>query len=140
MVDTASGFALHPQLAADCHEVGDLGLCRLLLLDDRRYTWSILVPRRPGIVELHDLNEADRVALIEETTAVGQALKQGFGGDKVNVGALGNLVSQLHVHVVLRRVGDAAWPGPVWGHGRAQPYASAERQAVIRKLQKALGC
>jgi diadenosine tetraphosphate (Ap4A) HIT family hydrolase len=128
-------FLLHPQLAQDCVTVGDLPLSRLLLLDDSRYPWLVLVPRRADITELFDLDPDDRSALMEETCLVGQWLMRLCGGDKLNVGALGNLVPQLHVHVVARTVGDPAWPGPVWGHSAARSYgeqALKERLALLR--------
>lgn len=134
----SSVFSLHPNLAADCHMVCDLALCRLLLLDDCRYVWTVLVPRRPDAVELHDLNRADRIALIDETVRVGQVLQQAFDGQKLNVGALGNVVPQLHMHVILRRVDDPAWPGPVWGHSAAQPYTAAKKEAVVHQLKSRL--
>lgn len=112
---TESAFALDPRLAADTVEVGDLALCRVLLMDDARFPWLILVPRRPDVSEITDLSEADAAALWREVriaTGVMQALSK---PDKVNVGALGNVVAQLHVHVVGRFRSDPAWPGPVWG-------------------------
>ena len=130
-------FELHPQLAADCAVVGDLPLCRLLLMDDANYPWCILVPRRPGIREIHELVEADQVALLREVSALSEALQTLFAADKMNVAALGNVVPQLHVHVIARRVGDAAWPRPVWGAVPRQPYAEAEREGVVALLR---GC
>ena len=132
------GFALHPQLAADCHVVGDLGLSRVLLLDDRRYPWVVLVPRRDDITEIYQLQAADRAALIEESCRVGETLMALFGGDKLNVGALGNLVPQLHLHHVVRHRDDPAWPGPVWGHSPARPYAAGQRDEVLDRLRAAL--
>jgi diadenosine tetraphosphate (Ap4A) HIT family hydrolase len=115
-------FALDPRLSADTIPVGDLALSSVLLLDDARFPWLVLVPRRAGVSELTDLTDADAAALAHETRlAVGvmQALAR---PDKVNVGALGNVVAQLHVHVVGRFRSDPAWPGPVWGHGTRTPY------------------
>ena len=131
-------FELHPQLAADCAVVGDLPLCRLLLMDDANYPWCILVPRRPGIREIHELVEADQVALLREVSALSEALQTLFAADKMNVAALGNVVPQLHVHVIARRVGDAAWPRPVWGAVPRQPYAEDDREAVVKRLREAL--
>jgi diadenosine tetraphosphate (Ap4A) HIT family hydrolase len=126
-----TAFTLHPQLAHDCTTVGDLPLSRLLLLNDSRYPWLVLVPRRAAVTELFDLEPGDRALLLEETCLVGEQLMRLCGGDKLNVGALGNLVAQLHVHVVSRAVGDPAWPGPVWGHSAALPYAEP---ALVERL------
>jgi diadenosine tetraphosphate (Ap4A) HIT family hydrolase len=130
-------FGLHSQLAADCTAVGDLPLCRLLLMDDANYPWCILVPRRAGVREIHELDAADRAALLDEVTALSVAMQSAFAADKMNVAALGNVVPQLHVHVIARRVGDAAWPRPVWGAVARRPYAEAERDAMVGWLR---GC
>lgn len=128
-----SDFTLDPRLAADTIALGDLALSSVLLLDDKRFPWFVLVPRRPGVSELTDLTPADAARLMDETRlAVGvmQALAK---PDKVNVGALGNMVAQLHVHVIGRFRSDPAWPGPVWGHGTREPYpAHAAAQLVER--------
>jgi diadenosine tetraphosphate (Ap4A) HIT family hydrolase len=131
-------FELHPQLAADCAAVGDLPLCRLLLMDDANYPWCILVPRRPGVREIHELVEADQAALLREVTRVSVAMQSLFAADKMNVAALGNVVPQLHVHVIARRVGDAAWPRPVWGAAPRAAYVHAEHAAVIARLRQTL--
>jgi diadenosine tetraphosphate (Ap4A) HIT family hydrolase len=130
-------FALHPQLAADCTAVGDLPLCRLLLMDDANYPWCILVPRRPGVREIHELAEPDQAALLQEVTRLSVAMQSLFAADKMNVAALGNVVPQLHVHVIARRVADAAWPRPVWGAVPRRPYGEAERDAMVKRLR---GC
>ena len=130
-------FALDPRLVAATLEVGDLGLSRLLLMNDSRYVWLLLVPRRAGAVEIVDLDAANRAALIEEIAAVSRWLRRRSGIDKINVGALGNIVAQLHVHIVARRIGDAAWPGPVWGVGTAQAYGEAEGRALITEISNA---
>ncbi len=122
-------FQLHPRLAADCHLLGHFPLCALLLMDDATYPWFILVPRRPGITEIHQLDGGDRALLMEESCRLGEAVLEEFGGDKLNVAALGNVVPQLHLHHIVRRVGDPAWPGPVWGHRPPHPY---EGDAVAR--------
>lgn len=130
-----SDFLLHPRLQADCHPVGELRLCRVLLFDDSRYPWVVLVPRRPGLREIYDLDAADRATLFDEASQVGEVLMRSCPGDKLNLGALGNLVPQLHLHLVVRNQGDPAWPGPVWGHSAAAPYAAealAERLALLR--------
>lgn len=128
-------FSLHPQLAGDCHLLGDLGLTRALLLDDRRYPWVILVPRRPHLREIYQLSPSDRLALLDESCRTGEFMMQAFEGEKLNVGALGNLVPQLHIHHIVRSIGDPAWPGPVWGHSAAEPYPQkmlAERLQMLR--------
>ncbi len=131
-------FPLDPRLAADTHPIGDLPLSRLLLMDDARFPWLILVPRIAGARELIDLDEADRRALLTEITAVGRAFESFVQPDKLNIAALGNIVSQLHVHLVARFRTDAAWPQPVWGHGERIPYAVAARNARIAELRDAL--
>lgn len=135
-------FALHPTLARDTVEVARLPLCRVLLMRDRRFPWLILVPERDikgrSIREIHQLPAADRAALIEEIAGVSEAMERLFQPDKINVGALGNMVPQLHVHVVARRATDAAWPGPVWGSGPAEPYAEAELEDLRARLGSAL--
>ena len=131
-------FRLHERLAADTTVVADWGLSRVLLMEDARFPWLILVPRRAGLVELHDLKHAEGLVLIEEIRRASSGLKAITGAAKINVGALGNLVPQLHVHVVARQPGDAAWPGPVWGQGSAVPYAPDARRALLEKLATAL--
>ncbi len=132
------GFSLHPQLAADCHKVGDLPLCRVLLLDDRRYPWVILVPRRPAVSEIFQLNDVDRRSLLDESCRLAELMSQRFEGEKLNIATLGNLVLQLHLHHVLRRRDDPAWPGPVWGHSPAIPYTETEQRARIDALRDGL--
>jgi diadenosine tetraphosphate (Ap4A) HIT family hydrolase len=127
-------FTLHPTLARDTVEVIRLPLCRALLMNDRRFPWLILVPEREAIREIHELSPADRAALIEEIALGSEALERMCHPDKLNVGALGNLVPQLHVHVVARTAGDAAWPGPVWGSGAAVPYSEGEMEEVRARL------
>lgn len=126
-------FALDPRLAADTVVVGDLPLAQVLLMDDARFPWLILVPRRPGVSEITDLAPEDGAALWQEVgLAVG--VMQGLAKpDKVNVAALGNVVAQLHVHVVGRFRSDPAWPGPVWGHGAAKPYPPHARAQLIER-------
>lgn len=131
-------FELHPRLAADTVEVCRLPLSRVLLMDDARFPWLILVPERTGARELHRLDPADRARLMDEIVRASTALEALFSPDKLNVGALGNLVPQLHVHVIARRVGDAAWPGPVWGHGSREPYVPAAREDLRTRLAAAL--
>lgn len=131
-------FSLDSRLAADTIAVADLPLCRALLMRDSRTPWLILVPRRDGLSEIHDLPASDRALLIEEAAGVGARLKALTGAKKINIGALGNMVAQLHVHVVARFEGDAAWPGPVWGSGAAVPYAPEAEAALVESLREAL--
>lgn len=126
-----TAFDLHPRLAADTAFVADWPLSRVLLMNDARYRWLILVPRRAGAVEWFDLDANDRALLTEEIARAAKTLKALAAATKINVGALGNLVPQLHIHVVARSPGDPAWPGPVWGHSPATPYAAAARDAVV---------
>jgi diadenosine tetraphosphate (Ap4A) HIT family hydrolase len=128
-------FALHPRLEADTAFIADWGLSRLLLMNDTRYPWLVLVPRRADLSELHDLNHAERVVLIEEIARASRGLKALTGAAKINIGALGNLVPQLHVHVVARSPGDPSWPGPVWGYGTAAPYDDDARAAFVAKVR-----
>jgi diadenosine tetraphosphate (Ap4A) HIT family hydrolase len=132
-------FSLDPRLAADTFAVGDLKLCRALLMNDNRYPWLILVPRHAGLTEIHELPPQERGVLIEEAAFVGERLKALTGAKKINIGALGNIVSQLHIHVVARVEGDAAWPGPVWGAGKALPYAPDAADKNLAALRGALG-
>jgi diadenosine tetraphosphate (Ap4A) HIT family hydrolase len=133
-----SEFVLDPRLAADTRHVASLPLCEVLLMNDARYAWLILVPRRANLSEIHDLAHADQAQLWREVSRVAATLRTVAPCDKLNLGALGNVVRQLHVHVVARREGDAAWPGPVWGHGSAESYADACADALIATLQQAL--
>ncbi len=125
-------FALDPRLQQDTLPIGDFPLCRLLLSNDSNYPWFILVPRRADISELFQLDDADQQQLWRETSAFAELLKDSFDADKLNVAALGNVVSQLHMHVIVRRRDDAAWPAPVWGKHPARPY-TAEQVATIRE-------
>jgi diadenosine tetraphosphate (Ap4A) HIT family hydrolase len=131
-------FALHPRLAADTVFVADWSLSRVLLMNDARFPWLILVPRRAEMSELFELGGSDLETLMEEIARAGEGLKSVTRCAKINVGALGNLVPQLHIHVVGRGPGDAAWPGPVWGHGRAEPYALDVLEKRVREFVNAL--
>ena len=132
------GFQLDPRLAADTLPVARLDLCEVRLMDDARFAWLVLVPQRAGRVEVADLTPSERTLLWHEVDRAGAALRAVAPCDKLNLGALGNIVRQLHVHVVARREGDAAWPGPVWGNGPAEPFAEAARTLLVGKLQAAL--
>ena len=132
-------FELHPRLAADTGEVARLPLCRVLLMNDRRFPWLILVPARPDIREIHQLSPADRAALVEEIALVAGAMEKLHKADKMNVAALGNQVPQLHVHVIARFTTDPAWPNPVWGRGAAEPYDPAQMATTVAAVKSALG-
>jgi diadenosine tetraphosphate (Ap4A) HIT family hydrolase len=133
-----SAFTLDPQLAADTVPVKDLALCSVLLNDDANYPWLILVPRRPGMVELIDLNDADRATLWNEIALASDALKKVTGCHKLNVAQLGNQVAQLHIHIVAREKADAAWPAPVWGKAARKAYDAAARERLVAELRKHL--
>lgn len=131
-------FTLHPQLEKDGIVMGDFPLSRLLLLNDARYPWFILVPRREAITEIYQLCEDDQQQLLRESSQLGQFVMESFSGDKLNIGALGNLVPQLHLHHIVRYQSDEAWPGPVWGVGSALPFRPDEVEILRDKFQ-ALG-
>ncbi|MCS2610969.1 HIT domain-containing protein [Halomonas dongshanensis] len=127
-------FTLDPRLENDTYTIAELPLCRVLLMNDARYPWAILVPRRPGITEVFALNQAEQRQFWEEGTRLGEAMMTAFKGDKLNVATLGNVVSQLHLHVVIRRQGDDSWPGPVWGQGCPLAYADGALDATREQL------
>lgn len=131
-------FTLDPRLAADTVAVTSLTLCDVLLMNDSRYPWLILVPRYNGLVELTDLDAQDQTMLWQEVNCASAALRATGPCEKLNLGALGNIVRQLHVHLVARVAGDHAWPGPVWGHGQAVAYSDKQLTARVAALQAAL--
>jgi len=131
-------FALDPRLQQDTLPIGDFPLCRLLLSNDSNYPWFILVPRREAISEIFQLDVADQQMLWQETTALAQWLKDSFDADKMNVATLGNVVSQLHMHVIVRKRDDAAWPAPVWGKLAAKPYTAEQVDAIRERLRLGL--
>ena len=131
-------FSLHPQLAADTVPIGDLPLSRVLLANDANYPWLILVPRLPALTEIIDLEENAQIQLLNEIAAASNALKDLTACDKLNIAALGNMVAQLHVHVIARSRSDAAWPKPVWGAAAPKTYDEAMREALIADLRRAL--
>jgi diadenosine tetraphosphate (Ap4A) HIT family hydrolase len=136
--ETPAPWTLDPRLAGDTVALGDLRLSRALLMNDANYPWLILVPRRPNLVELIDLDADGRVALMGEIAQASRALKAVTACDKLNVAALGNTVRQLHVRVVARFAGDAAGPGPVWGAVPPRPYDPAALDRLAGALGKAL--
>ncbi|MFZ5444223.1 MAG: alpha/beta hydrolase [Myxococcota bacterium] len=127
-------FTLDARLAADTHLIGESPLSLLLLMDDARYPWCILVPKRSGVSEAFELPPEDQGGLAAESALLASAMTQAFTADKLNVGALGNVVRQLHVHHVVRMLGDPAWPGPVWGHSPRVPRAVMDRRLVVDRL------
>lgn len=131
-------FELDQRLQQDTLFVADLPLCRLLLMNDRRYPWLILVPRRKGVLEVIDLCAKDQAQMCRESLQVCRLLKQLFPEGKLNLGALGNVVAQLHLHHVMRFAQDPAWPGPVWGHSRAEPYGDPDAQELLERLRSHL--
>jgi diadenosine tetraphosphate (Ap4A) HIT family hydrolase len=132
------GFAVDPALAADSLTLGRLALSRVLLINDARFPWLVLVPERAGAVELVDLVGADRAILMDEIATTCHALKRMYAPDKLNVAALGNRVRQLHVHVIARFVSDAAWPNPIWGSGPAAPYPAHALGVTADRIADAL--
>jgi len=131
-------FALDPRLAGDTHALGDLELSRALLMDDARFPWLILVPRRARLRELTDLDDSAQQLLFAEINRCARTLQTLFAPDKLNIAALGNVVAQLHVHIIARHTNDAAWPRPVWGFGERVRYAPDARDARIEMLHHAL--
>lgn len=132
-------FQLDPRLDQDTHEVTSFALSRVLLMNDARYPWLVLVPALDGLSELHDLTAADQARLNDEIMTVSRALARMFAPEKINVGALGNIVRQLHVHVVARNIDDPAWPGPVWGHSEATPYTREQLGKMTARLIEEFG-
>jgi diadenosine tetraphosphate (Ap4A) HIT family hydrolase len=132
-------WSLHPQLDQDAETIGDLALSRLLVSNDANYPWLLLVPRQPGASEIIDLDATDQRQLMAEIAAVSQALKAVTPCDKLNVAAIGNMVPQLHVHIVARRRGDPAWPKPVWGAVPARAWDVAERERLVAALRGKIG-
>ena len=132
-------FVLDPRLAADAHVIGELELSRVLLMDDARFPWLILVPRLPDKRDLTDLARDDQHQLLDEINRVAHVLHAIAKPDKLNVASLGNVVAQLHVHVIARYHGDAAWPRPVWGVGERTPYREDEIVRLRGLLHAGLG-
>ena len=140
---TGVKFQLHPTFLATSETVGDLRLCHVRIQADARWPWAVLIPRIAGAREFEDLSAADRVILMEEVVLAGAAVRaagQALGQqvEKLNVGQLGNLTPQLHIHMVGRRIDDAAWPGPVWGVGVAEAYDPKTLSVAMAALREAL--
>lgn len=132
-------FTLHERLEADTVFVTDWPLCRVLLLNDANYPWLVLVPRRDGVSEVHELDQDDRQTLMEEMATAAHRLQNHLKARKMNVAALGNVVPQLHVHVVARYQDDAAWPRPIWGVVPTKPYEPEALDARVAELRQLLG-
>jgi diadenosine tetraphosphate (Ap4A) HIT family hydrolase len=133
-----STFELDSRIDKDSELVKKLALCQLRLQNDSRWPWLVMVPERSGMSEIFDLSPSEQTLLSAEINRVSAALKQVTGATKINVGALGNIVRQLHVHVIARFEGDPNWPGPIWGFGQATPYEQPQKQNLIKKLVEAL--
>lgn len=129
-------WSLHPQLQSDSSAVGDLALCRVLAMDVADYPWLIVVPRRPDITEIADLDPADAARLMEEIALASSALKDVTRCDKLNVAAIGNVVPQLHVHIVARWMTDPLWPKPVWGHVTPRPSETAAFAELLARVRE----
>jgi diadenosine tetraphosphate (Ap4A) HIT family hydrolase len=134
-----SSFTLDPRLAADTIALGDTCLSRVLLMNDMRFPWVILVPRRTDLAEIVDLAPPERTAVMEEVAFVSTVLLKRPDIEKINIGALGNIVRQLHIHIVGRSATDVAWPGPVWGFGARQLYDASTLERTSREFIASLG-
>lgn len=128
-------FTLHPKLSTDTFFITDLKVSCLLLMNDSNYPWLILVPRKPNLVELTDLAFDEQIEVLKEINLVGKILKESFLVDKLNIAALGNVVSQLHIHVIGRFKNDASFPKPVWGAVPTKPYETSALDGLIKKIQ-----
>lgn len=128
-------FALHTQLDADTHKIGTMELCQVLLMNNSVWPWVILVPQRADVKEMHDLSEQDQLLLMKEMMAISTALKKITGADKMNVANLGNMVSQLHIHIIGRLNMDPAWPNPVWGTPHKRPWTPTDLKQFTANLK-----
>jgi len=129
-------WSLHPQLARDTISIGDLPLSRVLVVNDANWPWLLLVPRTLGVSEIVDLDEVARAQLMTEIARTARALKTVTECDKLNIAALGNVVPQLHVHVIARRAGDAGWPKPIWGAAAPLPHDQSELERFIAEIRR----
>ena len=139
MKESATSFKLDPRLQNDCFIIGQFSLCQILLLNDKHFPWIILVPRLGGLTELIHLSAENQLQLLQESGLISRLLLDHFPTEKLNTAAIGNIVSQLHIHHVARRSDDFCWPGVVWGYGGGEPYEEREKKVLICKIQKVLG-
>ncbi|CCQ75393.1 HIT family protein [Magnetospira sp. QH-2] len=131
----SGNYELHEKLATDTIELGQMMLSDVRVMNDRRFPWLVLIPRRGGLTGLHQMERTDHLLLMQEITKLSKLMETTFATDRINVGALGNIVPQLHIHIVARTEGDPAWPGPVWGAGTPAPYGEEEPQ--LKKIRDA---
>jgi diadenosine tetraphosphate (Ap4A) HIT family hydrolase len=129
-------FLFDPRLIDDCEVLGKFKLCHVLLMRDANYPWVILVPDRANVSEVFDLSEEDQERLSVESNVLSAFIKKEFKADKMNVAALGNVVSQLHIHHIVRYTNDIAWPKPVWGAFSSKAYTSDEIEKLTARLSK----
>lgn len=134
----ADAYRLHERLIADTVSLGTSSLCDIRLMNDATWPWVLLVPRRVGIREIYELEAADQAQLWRESSVLGEGMMRVFGGDKLNIAALGNMVPQLHLHHIVRYVGDPAWPGPVWGKQPPVPYDASALELRLQELEPVL--
>jgi len=132
-------FQLHPNLKRDCVFVGSFELCQLLMMNDCQYPWFLLVPQKPDLTELYQLEKPDRQLLIEESSWLAENLALLYQADKMNIAAIGNLVPQLHIHHIVRYKNDKAWPAPVWGKFAAVPYTEQQMSENLVLVKERLG-
>jgi diadenosine tetraphosphate (Ap4A) HIT family hydrolase len=129
-------FHLHSRLLEDTIHLDSLLLSRVLLMNDRRYPWLILVPERPNITEIFQLCEREQLQLMQEIACLAQELAHSFQADKMNIATLGNITPQLHCHLIVRYRSDLAWPQPVWSTGRPETYSEQLLQTIIPRLHE----
>lgn len=134
MSGAGQSFVLHERLEVDTVSLGQSGLCEIRLMNDSNWPWVLLVPRVAGVREIYQLTQEQQQQLLAESSLLGEGMMDVFGGDKLNVAALGNMVPQLHLHHIVRFEGDPAWPGPVWGKLPARPYSEEALAEVVGRL------
>ena len=137
-MDDSYAFQLDPKLEQDTVPIADWHLCLVRLMNDSRYPWVILIPKVPGIAEIHELAEEQQYLLLGESVRLSKALDQLFAPHKLNIAALGNMVRQLHIHHIVRFESDSSFPKPVWGVGDAVPYGADALNETVNGLQIAL--